>query len=316
LTTATLEAGVNDHTYDIGFYDPAVAVPIRSSGKSSAPVSGTTQPPVVSEPVGMGNYTWIDTNKNGMQDPNEAPLSGVRVRLYHPDGSPARNRAGGSATATTDRNGYYFIDNLDPGSYYAVFELPPGYSFTLQSSSGSTSANDSNPEVATGKTLVFAIGTSLRGDTVTDTNPQTIAVWVNPTVDAGVVPVRGVSVGNLVWRDQNGDGIQGRYDKGIAGAKLSISTSSGGPAYDLLGRLVRPQITKSDGLYMFNNLPPGRYVVSIVYPKSFIPTTRDRPGRERNSSTKQATSLELTEGMGDMSLDFGVVKIGSLPSAR
>jgi len=313
LTTVSLEAGVNDHTYDIGFYDPAVAPPTTST---TAPPTTTTIAAAVVEPVGMGNYTWIDTNKNGIQDPRETPLGGVKVTLYNSDGSPAKNRSGGAATATTDGNGYYFIDNLVPGSYYAVFELPPGYRFTTTSSAGSTSANDSNPDAITGKTPVFSIGSSPRGDTVAESDPNTVAVWVNPTIDAGVVPVDSVSVGNFVWRDRNGDGRQGRIDRGVAGAKLSIATVGGSPVYDVFGRLVKPKTTKADGLYLFKNLPPGQYVVSIVYPKRYIPTTKERPGRELNSSTRRAMSAVLTAGASDLTLDFGVVKIGSLPTAR
>jgi hypothetical protein len=197
-----------------------------------------------------------------------------------------------------------------------VFELPPGYRFTTTSSAGSTSANDSNPDAITGKTPVFSIGSSPRGDTVAESDPNTVAVWVNPTIDAGVVPVDSVSVGNFVWRDRNGDGRQGRIDRGVAGAKLSIATVGGSPVYDVFGRLVKPQTTKADGLYLFKNLPPGQYVVSIVYPKRYIPTTKERPGRELNSSTRRAMSAVLTAGASDLTLDFGVVKIGSLPTAR
>jgi hypothetical protein len=305
LATAVLQPGVNDHTYDIGFYNPAVAPP-------------ATIAPSASVPVGMGNYTWIDSNKNGIQDAGEAPLANVKVTLYKPDGTKAKNLAGGDATATTDANGYYFIDNLAAGSYYAKFELPNGFVFTQQSSSSSTSANDSNPNTKTGRTPVFSIGTSTTGDTVADTNPNTKAVWVNPTIDAGVIPDISVSVGNFVWRDVNGDGLQGPIDRGVKGAKLSITTADGRPVYDISGALVAPQITKKDGKFLFTHLPPGKYVVSIKYPKGFVPTTKDRPIRGRNSSSFKAQSMNLAAGTTDLTLDFGVVGLrsGVLPVTR
>jgi hypothetical protein len=304
VATVVLQPGVNDHTYDIGFYNPAVAPPA---------------PPATPQvPVGMGNFTWVDSNRNGIQDVGEAPLAGVKVTLYNPNGTPAKNLAGGAATATTDANGFYFIDNLAAGSYYATFELPTGYVFTTQSSASSTSANDSNPNVRTGKTPVFTIGTSVAGDTVADTNPNTKAVWVNPTIDAGVVPDVSVSVGNFVWRDLNGDGLQGPSDRGVRGARLSIRTADGQLVYDIRGNLVKPQVTKKDGKYLFTGLPPGRYVVSIKYPKGFGPTTKDRPHRGRNSSTLRAQSLNLPAGASDFTLDFGMVglRAGVLPVTR
>lgn len=283
ITTAAVLPGVNDHTYDVGFFKPTSVI------------------------VGMGNYTWIDADKDGIQDPTEKPLAGVVVTLYNPDGTAAKNSSGGAATATTDSKGYYFIDNLVPGSNYAKFTLPSNYSFTTRSSTGSTSANDSNPDVTTGITPVFTIGSSASGDTVADTDTATTATFVNPTIDAGVVPKGSVSVGNYVWRDRNGDGIQGPADSGVKGAVLTLRNADGTPVVDIWGRAVKPQTTKADGKFLFKDLPPGKYVVSIAYPTGYWPTTKDRPGRGKNSSSYRSTSQTLSAGESDLTLDFGLV---------
>ena len=292
LSVASLLPGANNHTYDVGFYRSA--------------------------PVGMGNYVWIDTDKDGRQDPGERPLAGVTVSLFNPDGSAAKNLAGGAATATTDAKGHYFIDNLAPGSYYAKFVLPAAYELTVTSSTGSNSANDSNPDRTTGITPVFTIGSSAGGDTVADTDTATLATFVNPTIDAGVVPRGLVSVGNFVWRDRNGDGIQGRADSGVKGAVLTLRNVDGSPVTDAFGRAVRPQKTKKDGKYLFQNLLPGKYVVSIAYPTGHWPTTKNRPGRGRNSSSFSATSVTLRAGESDTTLDFGTVRhsVTVLPATR
>ncbi|MFM8794085.1 MAG: SdrD B-like domain-containing protein, partial [Acidimicrobiales bacterium] len=292
MTTASLLAGTNDHTYDVGFYRSA--------------------------PVGMGNYVWIDADKDGIQDSSEKPISGVVVTLYNPDGTTAKNLAGGAATATTDATGYYFIDNLAAGSYYAKFTLPAAYQFTTKSSAGSSSANDSNPDATTGITPVFTIGPSASGDTVADTDTKTTATFVNPTIDAGVVPKGTVSVGNLVWRDLNGDGIQGPADSGVKGAVLRLYNADGTPVVDAFGRPVRAQTTGKDGKFLFRNLLPGKYVVKISYPKGWLATTNERSGREKNSSAFRATSRTLSAGQSDTSLDFGMVrnKRGLLPATR
>jgi hypothetical protein len=165
---------------------------------------------------------------------------------------------------------------------------------------------------------VFTIGTSVTGDTVADTDAKTKAVWVNPTIDAGVIPIGSVSVGNFVWRDVNGDGLQGPIDRGVRGAKLSIRTINGLPVYNVQGKLVRPQTTKKNGKFLFTNLPPGRYVVSIKYPKGFVPTVKNKPNRRRNSSSYRAFSRNLSPGQSDLTLDFGVVgsRTWLIPRAR
>lgn len=301
ITTQSIVAGVNDHTFDVGFYNASVAAPTSMIA-----------------PVGMGNYVWVDTNKDGIQGPTEKPLAGVVVTLYNTDGTPAKNIDGGAATATTNAAGYYFIDNLVSGDYYAVFTLPDGYVFTTQSSSGSTSANDSNPAVATGKTPVFTIGRTTTGDTVADTDSSTKALWVNPTIDAGVVPKAGVSVGNLVWRDLNGDGLQGPADRGVKGAVVRIYNLDGTPVTDINGKAVKAQTTGKDGKYLFTNLPAGQYKVSITYPGGWMPTTPNRSNRGLNSSSFSTKSRALASGESDLTLDFGMVRntAGRLPATR
>ena len=126
-----------------------------------------------------------------------------------------------------------------------------------------------------------------------------------------------VSIGNFVWRDLNGDGLQGRFDRGVKGAKLSVRNLDGSAVTDVNGRKVGSIVTKADGRYLFKNLPPGRYVVRITYPKWASPTTPDRPDRKLNSSSFSAKSVDLAAGQSDMTLDFGVVNRGlMLPATR
>jgi hypothetical protein len=174
ISVAAHGPGENDHTFDFGFI---TTPPATTTPATTTPASTT--------PVGMGNYTWIDTDKDGLQDADEQPLAGVVVTLYNPDGTPVLDLAGKAATATTDAKGYYFIDNLAPGSYYAKFTLPANYTFTKKGDG--TSVLDSNPDTTTGITPTFTIAASVIGETVTDSDSATLAQFVNPTIDAGVI---------------------------------------------------------------------------------------------------------------------------------
>jgi uncharacterized repeat protein (TIGR01451 family) len=153
--------GVNDHTIDFGFITPTYAV---------------------------GDYVWFDSDKDGTQDPGEAPVPGVTVTLIdpstglpakHPDGTPV-------APVVTDVNGHYVIDFLPAGSYQVQFStFPAGYHLTTQGTSG---GSDSNPVVSTGLTPPFSIGPS-GGDMrpVVGSDGTHLAVAINPTIDAGLV---------------------------------------------------------------------------------------------------------------------------------
>jgi uncharacterized repeat protein (TIGR02059 family) len=161
-------------------------------------------------PVSVGDFVWLDLDRDGVQDVGEPGVAGVVVRLFTPDGSPVLGADGQPVTATTSETGFYLIDGLLPGTYYATFTLPEGYAFTT-ALAGTDGTADSDAVVTTdplvGKTADFTLSASLTGDMVADTDEGTVALFVNPTIDAGIVPVL-VSVGDFVWLDANRDGLQ------------------------------------------------------------------------------------------------------------
>jgi len=154
---------------------------------------------------------------------------------------------------------------------------------------------------------VFSVGTRVVGDTVADADGATTAVWVNSTIDAGVVPKGTVRIGDRVWQDRNGDGRQGPADGGVKGVIVAVLGLDDSPVLDAFGQPVRPVRTAADGKYKFADLLPGRYVVHVTYPDEWYPTTKDRPGRATNSSSFRATSRTLRAGEMDNTLDFGMV---------
>ena len=269
--------GANDHTFDAGFV-PTVAV---------------------------GNYTWIDSDADGVQDQDEQPLSGVRVDLLDANGNPALDANGNPvASQTTGPDGKYLFDNLSPGDYRIRFTPPTGWPPTIADSNAGTQATDSDANPATGLTDVFTIAPTASGDTIADSDPTTVARFVNPTIDAGFVPK--VSVGNLVWFDTDHDGVQDAGEPGLSGVTLSITKADGSAVTDVFGRPVTTTITDANGNYVFADLPVGQYRVSVVTPAGMTPTETGRGTAATDSSTGTATSATLaSNGASDMTLDFG-----------
>jgi hypothetical protein len=119
----TLGAGDNDLTWDAAIVSTSV---LRSSD--------------------LGDFVWNDINKNGIQDPNEPGLPGLQVQLFlvgNSDASGASVNDTLIATDTTDANGIYGFQALDPATYYVVVEVKNGYTVSPQFS-GSNPAVDSN----------------------------------------------------------------------------------------------------------------------------------------------------------------------------
>lgn len=287
-TVPALMAGGNNHTYDVGF------VPV----------------------VAVGNYTWVDSDSDGMQDVGEPPLAGVKVELFDANGNPAVDANGLLVAAqTTDANGKYLFDNLAPGNYRIKFTSPSGYAGTTADAAAATQATDSDADAVTGMTAVFTVASTVSGDTVADSDPATIARLVNTTIDAGFVPE--VSVGSKVWLDSNRDGVQDAGEAGIPNVTLNITTADGSPVTDVFGNPVTTTTTDANGNYQFENLPAGQYKVSVVDPTGYVPTVTDKGTTATDSSTGSATSIELTtNGASDTTLDFGfvppMVSVGNL----
>ena len=218
--------------------------------------------------VAMGDYVWIDVDGDGAQDPDEPPLKGVIVTLYNPDGTRATDADGVIVTpAETDVNGYYLIDNLLPGEYFATFTLPAGYEFTV--TGGGTPATDSDPsptaDPLVGSTPVFLITSAVSGNTVVDDDPSTVARFINPTIDAGVT-TQMVSLGGTLWTDTDKDGVLDGDESPLEGLTLRITDLDGNPVLDLFGTPVADVTSAADGTYRFDRLPVGTYLVTVVDP--------------------------------------------------
>jgi hypothetical protein len=147
----------------------------------------------------VGDFVWIDANNNGIQDPSEKPLAGVKVDLLDGKGKVVK-------TTTTDVQGRYMFDRLPAGDYQIRFTLTPQqaaiYQFT--STGKGTHGTDSNatPQGAgnIGLTPVFNLGP----DNASLTHVYDRDVWasegIDPTWDAGVVlrPAALTSTGGAV----------------------------------------------------------------------------------------------------------------------
>ena len=77
-----------------------------------------------SDAAQIGDFTWVDQNKNGIQDKGEGPLASVRVDIYEKDGDTPLQ------TTRSDKDGMYSFSSLKDGDYFLKFETPPGYVIT------------------------------------------------------------------------------------------------------------------------------------------------------------------------------------------
>ena len=106
--------GASDKSYRI--YDGSAVTSDPSLGKNAG--LGDLEVLCNAAPIEFGNRVWDDQNGNGIQDPGEAGISGVTVRLYTPGGPDGSiGTVGDNATAiavtVTNANGEYYFRVVD-----------------------------------------------------------------------------------------------------------------------------------------------------------------------------------------------------------
>jgi len=237
----------------------------------------------------IGDFVWLDANANGIQDPGEPAVSGVTVTLY--DNSNAV-----LAISFTDASGHYLFPDLPNGTYYVGFSnLPSGFAFTMAGQG--TAATDSDPNPSSGLTAPV----TLTGNThITD-------------VDAGLVQVANLiglgTLGDRVWYDTDGNGIQDAGELGVAGVTVTLYAQNG-------TTILATTTTNAQGNYIFTGLSAGTFVVGFSdLPLGFTisPKNADSQGLngESNSDVNSATQKtdQVVLGMGEdkMSVDMGIV---------
>ncbi len=210
-----LVAGENDTTWDAGLYVP------------SAPATAS-----------LGDFVWLDTNVDGVQDAGESGVENVTVNLY--TGSDVLVH-----TTTTDATGFYEFTNLLPNDYYVEFVPPTGYALTFDNS-GVTDLDDSDADPVTGQT---AVTTLTAGEN-------------DPTWDAGLYQT--VRLGNRVWFDANNNGVLNGSEQGVANVLLELLDGLGSPVISPATGQPITTTTDATGRYAFESIPPGTYIVRVA----------------------------------------------------
>lgn len=235
-------------------------------------------------PLEIGNRVWLDGNRNGVQDPGEAPIAGVTINLYN-----AANTV--IASAVTDANGNYYFNNrtsdengnaltqtnggatvnaiagLTPntvgfkicadnsanygaGNPLAKLGLSPANAGGDSSNSSLTDLNDSD---ATLPTPAAAIGAGNFPCITFATGAQGDN---NFGLDIGFTPPI-YALGNRIWFDTNNNGVMDAGEQPIPGVLVELLNSAGNPTG-------ATTTTNASGYYLFDGLDAGTYSVRVA----------------------------------------------------
>ena len=125
--------------------------------------------------------------------------------------------------------------------------------------------------------------------------------WINVSLTLPVdVPCTG-AIGDFVWDDLNGDGIQNVGEPGIVAVAVMLFDDQG---------LVATTVTDGAGMYLFTDLCPGTYVVEVdesTLPPDYVPTI-PLAGPPDVDSDDSPVEVTLTDDVSvDLTIDFGYI---------
>lgn len=212
----------------------------------------------------IGDRVWLDADRDGVQDGAEAGLPNVALRLYRDNGDGVFNSGTDTLvdTTTTGLDGRYLFDGLPAGNYFVDVDgttLPAGIAPTTGTTDPSAMVNLSEGEIY-------------------------------PDADFGYGPTAGSALGDRVWYDYDGDGVQDPGEPGIGGVTVTVNGPGCAPC---------TVVTDPDGLWLVTGLAPGTYTVAVnpaTLPAGYNPAPTNGP--ISRPALVQAGSDNLT-------LDFG-----------
>lgn len=233
---------------------------------------------------------WRDVDGDGVQDTGEEGFVGTTVRLLDCGANALCGDGddGATRTTTTGTGGSYVFSDLPNGNYQVVVDnttLPAGITWQ-QTVDPDATVNHRSPVIA-------AAGGNLYG-----------------AYDFAYRPTGNSSIGDLLYRDWDGDGTIDTADDGIAGVTVFLyEDQDGDGVVDPEDALVATTVTSASGAYLFSGLAAGSYTVVVDRSDADLPgawAQTDDPDASldnRGAATVNGTNSVLT-------LDFGYQPLG------
>jgi hypothetical protein len=242
---------------------------------------------------------WQDLNGDGIQQTDE-PAGSATVSLR----TEADNVV---ATTTTDATGRYEFSNLRSGRYRLQFAGLPAHRALTQRAAGANPALDSDPDPATGRTPLFRLAQGTPNLVPVSDADAGATDFEDQTISAGLVGA--YSVGDMVWRDVNGNGVLDAGEAGVAGVAVELL------AHD--STVIARTVSSQTGHYLFDDLPARSYKIKFSeLPDGLVFTCQVAGQNAAVDSDVSSTGMTAAFTLGDknpddMSIDAGLTAKGN-----
>ena len=228
----------------------------------------------------LGDYLWFDADNDGLQDAGEAGLANVGITLLYAgtDGNFATTGDNTTIATTTDTNGFYSFSALFNGEYQVTVDpadLPSGVTGTFETDDSSIGI-DGTSNITIGGSDRFDVDFGYRGSG---------------------------AIGDFVFLDVDGDGVQDPEDNGLANVTVNVVFAGADGLFGNDDDLTFTTATDANGIYSFNNMPGGDFRVAVDTADPDLPgNISGVSGPQSNSGT---VNLTLADGETNNDIDYG-----------
>ncbi|MBK8562975.1 MAG: hypothetical protein IPN76_06395 [Saprospiraceae bacterium] len=190
VTWMNLSTGAQNRIYQV-----TGGTNIANFGKGAA--LGDFEMMCDASPIEIGNYVWIDTDKDGVQDPGEAGLNGVNVNLYRfVSGTATLVATTTTATVNGQTGAYYFRDYQQYGTGFDTLSLNTQYYIVLGQTGGTYTWSTTNQNLTVGSTNYVLTSRNTGSGTTPDQNDNDAFSYTTSGQPFSNFPVDTVTIGN------------------------------------------------------------------------------------------------------------------------
>ncbi|MEM7130359.1 MAG: SdrD B-like domain-containing protein [Chloroflexota bacterium] len=267
---------------------------------------------VPSQPtVSIGNQVWEDGNDNGLYDVGEDVIPNLVMELWQDvDGDGVAEPLGDDGltailTTTTNASGQYSFTQLLPGDYFVRIPAPPPVtplsSIPLSEPDNGVDDDDNGDQPDGPNTQILSPVVNL---TVGEEPGTSGGGSYDYTVDFGLVDP---FIGNLVWHDENNNGLVDPLEPGIGGVTITVLYDANASGTITGSELVpfRTTQTDSSGLYVFPDLIPNSNYQVVIPIENFqpggalenLPYSSDTTATSDNQIDEDDNGIQSSMGM-------------------
>jgi uncharacterized repeat protein (TIGR01451 family) len=248
---------------------------------------GSTIPIYLTSALPLGNASTIDYSTN------PSPLRGAYLNLIPDNTIPCSTAATWSpysGIAATIQNqkairidfGSYSLGAGQTETYYFSAQVPPG-------------------------APVGSVGWNSFAATASQNTVQTLGAE-SRKVCVNIIETGCGCIGDFVWFDTNGNGLQDAGEVGINGAVITLYDAANNPVG--LPHISTYNISSQPGYYQFCGLTAGTYHIGVTPPAGYMFTTQNNTNNSLNSDINPVTGMSANfqfDCKDDNNLDIGLV---------